>query len=206
MPENFNDLVDLAMQQPGRTAMRPVVEKEILHYDIFYSLDRAGLLNDLVFQGGTSLRLCRGSNRFSEDLDFAGGRDFTSQKMQAIKACIESIWAEDMDSWSRLRNPRKWLLCQTTRTFVSTNGRSVSRRLPSGVTFHASVSSWRSRTCTDAGRRQVFGLSQEYDRPGAWRHGGPPSRRAGCARPRFQDVADSASQLDAFAMRPLEPT
>lgn len=89
MPENFNDLVDLAMQQPGRTAMRPVVEKEILHYDIFYSLDRAGLLNDLVFQGGTSLRLCRGSNRFSEDLDFAGGRDFTSQKMQAIKACIE---------------------------------------------------------------------------------------------------------------------
>lgn len=89
MPENFNDLVDLAMQQPGRTAMRPVVEKEILHYDIFYSLDRAGLLNDLVFQGGTSLRLCRGSNRFSEDFDFAGGRDFTSQKMQAIKACIE---------------------------------------------------------------------------------------------------------------------
>lgn len=89
MPENFNDLVDLAMQQPGRTAMRPVVEKEILHYDIFYSLDRAGLLNDLVFQGGTSLRLCRGSSRFSEDLDFAGGRDFTSQKMQAIKDCIE---------------------------------------------------------------------------------------------------------------------
>lgn len=89
MPENFNDLVDLAMQQPGRAAMRPVVEKEILHYDIFHSLDRAGLLNDLVFQGGTSLRLCRGSNRFSEDLDFAGGRDFTSQKMQAIKTCIE---------------------------------------------------------------------------------------------------------------------
>lgn len=89
MPENFNDLVDLAMQEPGRTAMRPVVEKEILHYDIFHALDKAGLLNDLVFQGGTSLRLCRGSNRFSEDLDFAGGRDFTSQKMQAIKACIE---------------------------------------------------------------------------------------------------------------------
>lgn len=89
MPENFHDLVDIAIQQPGRTAMRPVVEKEILHYDIFHALDRAGLLRNLVFQGGTSLRLCRGSNRFSEDLDFAGGRDFTSQKMQAIKACIE---------------------------------------------------------------------------------------------------------------------
>jgi predicted nucleotidyltransferase component of viral defense system len=89
MPENFKELVDAAMEQPGRTAMRPVVEKELLHYDIFYALDAAGLLKDLVFQGGTSLRLCRGSNRFSEDLDFAGGKDFTSQKMEAIKACIE---------------------------------------------------------------------------------------------------------------------
>lgn len=89
MPENFNELVDIAMQQPGRTAMRPVVAKEILHYDIFYALDAAGLLRNLVFQGGTSLRLCRGSNRFSEDLDFAGGRDFTSQKMESIKACLE---------------------------------------------------------------------------------------------------------------------
>jgi hypothetical protein len=35
MPEDFNELVDAAMQQPGRAAMRPVVEKEILHYDIF---------------------------------------------------------------------------------------------------------------------------------------------------------------------------
>ena len=89
MADNFNDLVDIAMLQPGRMLMRPVVEKEILHYDIFYALDASGLLKDLVFQGGTSLRLCRGSNRFSEDLDFAGGRDFTSQKMNAIKACIE---------------------------------------------------------------------------------------------------------------------
>lgn len=89
MSENFKELVDVAMAQPGRTAMRPVVEKEILHYDIFYALDAAGLLKNLVFQGGTSLRLCRGSNRFSEDLDFAGGKNFTSQKMAAIKACIE---------------------------------------------------------------------------------------------------------------------
>jgi predicted nucleotidyltransferase component of viral defense system len=89
MPENFRELVDVVMQQPGHTAMRPVVEKEILHYDVFYALDAAGLLKDLVFQGGTSLRLCRGASRFSEDLDFAGGRDFTSQKMVAIKTCLE---------------------------------------------------------------------------------------------------------------------
>lgn len=89
MHEDFKQLVDAAMQQPGRAAMRQVVEKEILHYDILYALDAAGLLKELVFQGGTSLRLCRGANRFSEDLDFAGGRAFSSQKMAAIKACIE---------------------------------------------------------------------------------------------------------------------
>ncbi|MFC0135762.1 hypothetical protein CR105_00385 [Massilia eurypsychrophila] len=107
MPENFKELVDVAMQQPGRTAMRPVVEKEILHYDIFYALDSAGLLKDLVFQGGTSLRLCRGSNRFSEDLDFAGGRDFSSQKMQAIKACIEKHIGQRYGLAVEVKEPRE---------------------------------------------------------------------------------------------------
>jgi hypothetical protein len=86
----FNDIVEQAMRQPGRNAMRPVVEKEILHYDIFQALDRDGLLKNLVFQGGTSLRLCRGSSRFSEDLDFAGGRDFNASALAAIKNTIET--------------------------------------------------------------------------------------------------------------------
>jgi hypothetical protein len=68
--------------------MRPVVEKELLHYEIFNALDGGGLLKNLVFQGGTSLRLCRGSERFSEDLDFVGGTEFTSESMEKIKDCI----------------------------------------------------------------------------------------------------------------------
>lgn len=107
MSENFKELVDVAMEQPGRTAMRPVVEKEILHYDIFYALDTAGLLKDLVFQGGTSLRLCRGSNRFSEDLDFAGGKDFTSQKMEAIKVCIEKHIGERYGLVVEVKEPKE---------------------------------------------------------------------------------------------------
>lgn len=87
--EDFKALVDLAMTQPGRQAMRPVVEKEILHYDIFAALEKENLLSGLVFQGGTSLRLCWNSNRFSEDLDFAGGRDFDAAKLGAIKSAIE---------------------------------------------------------------------------------------------------------------------
>lgn len=87
--KNFNELVDLAMASPGLSAMRPVVEKELLHHEIFQALDADGLLKGLVFQGGTSLRLCRGSDRFSEDIDFAGGISFSAKSMEPIKDCVE---------------------------------------------------------------------------------------------------------------------
>jgi hypothetical protein len=91
MPDqaDFEELVNLAMAVPGRAHMRPVVEKELLHYDILFCLEQARLLDQLTFQGGTALRLCHGSARFSEDLDFAGGIDFTSQDLQQIRDCIE---------------------------------------------------------------------------------------------------------------------
>ena len=108
--QDFNELVALAMAQPGRAAMRPVVEKEILHYDIFHALDKAGLLKTLVFQGGTSLRLCRGSSRFSEDLDFAGGKDFTPATMQQIKTCIEQHIGTRYGFDVEVKEPREMLL------------------------------------------------------------------------------------------------
>ena len=88
--KDFNDLVDLAMANSALSAMRPVVEKELLHHEIFQALDADGLLRNLVFQGGTSLRLCRGSARFSEDLDFAGGVDFSAASMGKLKHCLET--------------------------------------------------------------------------------------------------------------------
>ena len=86
--EDFKLYVEKAMASSELAAMRPVVEKELLHYEIFNALDEDGLLKNLVFQGGTSLRLCRGSERFSEDLDFAGGRDFSAVSMEKVKDCI----------------------------------------------------------------------------------------------------------------------
>ncbi|MQL50362.1 nucleotidyl transferase AbiEii/AbiGii toxin family protein [Photorhabdus khanii] len=88
-PEDFELLVERAMQNSQVGHMRPVIEKELLHYDILFCLDQAGLLDNLVFQGGTSLRLCYGGNRFSEDLDFAGGKDFSSKQLATMKQCIE---------------------------------------------------------------------------------------------------------------------
>lgn len=86
---DLDELVELAVAQNNAAAMRPVVVKELLHYDILFALDKAGLLKNLVFQGGTSLRLCYGSNRFSEDLDFVGGKAFGTNELAPIKDCIE---------------------------------------------------------------------------------------------------------------------
>lgn len=86
--DDFTQYVNVALQNSELASMRPVVEKELLHYEIFNALDEEGLLKNLVFQGGTSLRLCRGSDRFSEDLDFAGGREFSSAGMNKVKDCI----------------------------------------------------------------------------------------------------------------------
>ncbi|MEC9481979.1 MAG: nucleotidyl transferase AbiEii/AbiGii toxin family protein [Halomonas sp.] len=86
---NFDELVARAMAQPGRVAMRPVIEKELLHLDILFALEQERLLNGLTFQGGTSLRLCQGSPRFSEDLDFAGDWAFCRQDLARIRECIE---------------------------------------------------------------------------------------------------------------------
>jgi predicted nucleotidyltransferase component of viral defense system len=87
--EDFNTLVERAMSSENHKHMRPVIEKELLHYDILFAIDKAGLIDKLTFQGGTSLRLCYGAPRFSEDLDFVGGSDFAAADLLDIKVCIE---------------------------------------------------------------------------------------------------------------------
>ena len=69
--------------------MLPVIEKELLHYEILRVMQEARLLAGLVFQGGTSLRLCYGAQRASEDLDFAGGAGFEASDLASLKGCIE---------------------------------------------------------------------------------------------------------------------
>lgn len=74
---NQEDLQALASRYAtDQRAPLAVVTKEILHYEILHALQTSGALYHLTFQGGTSLRLCYQGNRYSEDLDFAGGRDF----------------------------------------------------------------------------------------------------------------------------------
>jgi len=86
----FDRLVELAISKNTAMAhLQPVVEKELLHHDILREMSRAGLLSRLVFIGGTCLRTCYGSQRLSEDLDFAGGSDFECSTLDGLVRVLE---------------------------------------------------------------------------------------------------------------------
>lgn len=50
--------------------MQDLAKQEQFELEVLDRLNSAKLLNNLVFSGGTALRLCLGLNRFSVDLDF----------------------------------------------------------------------------------------------------------------------------------------
>ncbi len=69
-----NELLRLAEEiAAGQGAPVNTVIKELLHYEILYALSESEAMDSLVFQGGTSIRLCHRGQRYSEDLDFACG-------------------------------------------------------------------------------------------------------------------------------------
>src|SRR6266436_2448032 len=105
--ETFNLLVERAMRIPGRAHMRPAIAKELLHYDILFCLDKDGLLDKLTFQGGTSLRLCYGAPRFSEDLDFVGGREFATTNLIMMKNCLEKYIGERYGLEITVKEPKE---------------------------------------------------------------------------------------------------
>jgi predicted nucleotidyltransferase component of viral defense system len=81
----FDRLVTEALKkQPNLSALRIVVEKELLHHDILRILSHNKLLADLTFMGGTCLRACYGGIRLSEDLDFTGGAHFSRDSLSAM--------------------------------------------------------------------------------------------------------------------------
>ena len=85
----FDRLVSQALHaRPELTAVKPVVEKGLLHYDILREMNAAGLLAGLTFVGGTCLRACYGSVRLSEDLDFTGGAGFTRERLARLAGVL----------------------------------------------------------------------------------------------------------------------
>jgi len=84
----FNPFANRIAARLEQAQMLPVIEKELLHYEILAAMSRKGFLQSLVFRGGTALRLCYGSARFSEDLDFAGGTGFDPSTLQDLAKSV----------------------------------------------------------------------------------------------------------------------
>jgi predicted nucleotidyltransferase component of viral defense system len=67
--------IDAFIQRRGIEAgMDQNLMKEAIHLHLLSALSEAGILQHVVFQGGTALRLCHGGERYSEDLDFVCGK------------------------------------------------------------------------------------------------------------------------------------
>lgn len=87
----FDKLVTEALKnQPDLTALRVVVEKELLHHDILRTLSHDDLLQHLTFIGGTCLRTCYGGTRLSEDLDFTGGNHFSRDNLSTMGEILKN--------------------------------------------------------------------------------------------------------------------
>jgi predicted nucleotidyltransferase component of viral defense system len=67
--------IDAFIQRRGIEAgMDQNLMKEAIHLHLLSALSEAGVLQHVIFQGGTALRLCYGGERYSEDLDFVCGK------------------------------------------------------------------------------------------------------------------------------------
>jgi predicted nucleotidyltransferase component of viral defense system len=104
----FDKLVETALEtDESYAALRPVVEKEILHHDILREMNKAGFLKSLTFIGGTCLRLCYGSERLSEDLDFAGGFDFTKNDLSGLSQLLQDTLMQKYEFPVEVLEPAK---------------------------------------------------------------------------------------------------
>jgi len=104
----FDQLVDEALRsRADHAVLRPVVEKELLHHDIFREMSGAGLLAGLTFIGGTCLRACYGSPRLSEDLDFTGGADFRREDLAGLAEVLTERLSTRYELPVRVSEPKQ---------------------------------------------------------------------------------------------------
>lgn len=104
----FDKTVQTVLENnPQYTLLRPVIEKEILHRDILWELNNAGLLKDLTFIGGTCLRSCYGSQRLSEDLDFASSFDFKKDTLLSFPTLLKKHLLNKYDFQAEVSEPQR---------------------------------------------------------------------------------------------------
>ena len=85
-PSSLSELASIVVhQRPELMRVRRVIEKELIHYDLLFLFQNKRLLTPYhTFIGGSCLRYCHGSTRYSEDLDFHVGANFDNKKFDKL--------------------------------------------------------------------------------------------------------------------------
>ncbi len=104
--DRFHGRVSQAVNEIPWDVSRTLIERELLHYDLLQALDEVGLLNNLIFHGGTALRLCHGNPRLSEDLDFCTTSRLTEDTTLAVSPAIVHHLKSRYDLEVRCKPPK----------------------------------------------------------------------------------------------------
>ena len=107
MTISFKEFARSVARDNGVESLLPVVEKELIHYDIVRALDESKWLDRLTFQGGTCLRLCYGAPRYSEDLDFTIAEDLTETDLAGFREVVSRELEKKYDVHVRVKEPKK---------------------------------------------------------------------------------------------------
>jgi predicted nucleotidyltransferase component of viral defense system len=82
---------DIALQLAGEAGGGKLnTVREYLQNYILFLLQKTGMSGFLYFVGGTALRFLYRIRRYSEDLDFSAGNDWTPEKLQVLSRQLEN--------------------------------------------------------------------------------------------------------------------
>lgn len=120
MKQTFQEIIKLAaLEAAGQDAPTvPAIAKELLHYDILLALSQSEIAKQVVFQGGTALRLCYGGQRYSEDLDFVVGGATEPFMLDQVEKLLKRHVLDRYDLEAHLEPPRADRLFGSETTVV----------------------------------------------------------------------------------------
>ena len=108
MSSKLDQIIALAEREAGgNSRLYNTVVKEGLHRDILTCMAKSGLSREVVFQGGTALRLCYENNRYSEDLDFVTATQVSETAIEKFKTLLVEVIGNDYGAQVDFKDPRE---------------------------------------------------------------------------------------------------
>lgn len=118
----FDEYVDEVLRSNQQlVSQRLTVEKELFHQDIIRLMRDFAIMKNLVFMGGTCLRLCYGSERLSEDLNFSTEKEITPEEAERLSSILIEGLSEKYNLPVAVKKPEKDTDTETWKISIITN-------------------------------------------------------------------------------------